>query len=111
MLASQRLNPSQPDVRNSLGVIFAEEGKTVRAWLVWRELVREVPDYEPARRNLTLLGSKSRLPVSRRRPLPAPWQAVVKATEDERKPHLPVSEIPPDRRNQVESNHGRTSSN
>jgi hypothetical protein len=26
--------------------------------LVWRELVREVPDYQPARTNLALLGSQ-----------------------------------------------------
>ena len=35
------------------------EGKTAGAWLVWRELVREVPDYEPARKNLALLGSQN----------------------------------------------------
>jgi hypothetical protein len=39
-------------------VIYAEEGKTVRASVVWRELVREEPDYKPARRNLALLGSQ-----------------------------------------------------
>ncbi len=48
MLASLRLNPGQRDAQNSLGVIYAEEGKTVRASSVWRELVRELPDYEPA---------------------------------------------------------------
>jgi protein O-mannosyl-transferase len=58
MLTSLRLNPGQPDARNSLGVIYAEEGNTVRAALVWRELVRETPDYEPARKNLRLLGSR-----------------------------------------------------
>jgi hypothetical protein len=36
-------NPGQPDALNSLGVIYAEQGNTVRALLVWRELVREVP--------------------------------------------------------------------
>jgi Flp pilus assembly protein TadD len=51
-LAGLRLNPGQPDAWNSLGVIYAEEGKTVRASGVWRELVREVSDYKPARRNL-----------------------------------------------------------
>ncbi len=58
-LSSLRLNPAQPDARNTLGVIYAEERKTDRASLVWRELVREVPNYEPARRNLALLGSQS----------------------------------------------------
>jgi len=57
MLASIQLNPRQPDARNALGVIYAHEGKTVSASLVWHELVREVPDYEPARTNLALLGS------------------------------------------------------
>ena len=60
MPASLRLNPSQPDARNSLAVIFAEEEKTARASLLWGELVREAPDYEPARKNLGLLGAKSR---------------------------------------------------
>ena len=57
MLASLQLNPGQPDAKNALGVIYAQEGKTVSASLVWRELVREVPDYQPARTNLALLGS------------------------------------------------------
>jgi len=57
MLTSLRLNPKQPDARNSLAVIYAEERKSVRAALVLRELVREAPDYEPARKNLALLGS------------------------------------------------------
>ena len=59
MLASLQLNPDQPDARNSLGVIYAEEGKTVRASAVWRELVHDLPDYEPARRNLPPLGKQS----------------------------------------------------
>jgi Flp pilus assembly protein TadD len=57
--ASLRLNRKQPDARNLLGVIYAREGKTVRASLVWRELLRDVPDYEPARENLALLDSQS----------------------------------------------------
>jgi Flp pilus assembly protein TadD len=58
MLASLRLNPGQLDARNSLGVIYAEEGKTVRASMIWGELVREAPDYQPARTNLKLLGNR-----------------------------------------------------
>jgi Flp pilus assembly protein TadD len=58
MMASLRLNPGQVDARNSLGVIYAEEGKTVRASMIWGELVREVPDYQPARTNLKLLGNR-----------------------------------------------------
>ncbi len=95
MLASLRLNPGQPDARNSLGVIYAEEGKTVRASLVWRELVREVPDYEPARKNLGLLGSQVEVARGETAVVALPPAAAVKAIEDERKPHLPASEIPP----------------
>ena len=58
MQASLQLNPAQPDARNALGVIYASEGKTVSASLEWRELGREMPDYEPARTNLALLGSQ-----------------------------------------------------
>ena len=58
-LASLRLNPEQPDARNLLGVIYAQEGKTADAFLVWRELIRDVPDYEPARTNLVVLGNRS----------------------------------------------------
>ena len=57
VLASLRLDPGQADARNSLAVIYAEEGQTLRAAILWSELAREVPDYEPARRNLVLLGS------------------------------------------------------
>ena len=58
ILTSLQLNPGQPDARNSLGVIYAEEGKNRGASQVWRELAREMPDYEPARTNLELLGSR-----------------------------------------------------
>jgi len=59
MQASIQLNPDQPDARDALGVIYAEEGKPLRASAVWQGLVREMPDYEPARTNLSLLGSQS----------------------------------------------------
>ena len=58
-LASLRLNPNQPDARNLLGVIYAQEGKTAHASLVWCELVRDLPDYGPARTNLVVLGSRT----------------------------------------------------
>jgi tetratricopeptide (TPR) repeat protein len=61
-LASLLLIPEHPDARNLLGVIYAERGQTARADSIWRELVHETPDYEPARINLTLLGSQT--PVS-----------------------------------------------
>jgi hypothetical protein len=44
-----------------MGVIYAEEGKTARASLLWRELVHEAPDYEPALKNLGLLGNQVQL--------------------------------------------------
>ena len=49
----------KPDARNLLAVIYVQEGKTIRASLVWRELVRDVPDYQPARTNLALLDSQT----------------------------------------------------
>ena len=56
-LASLLLNPDQPDARNLLGVIYAGQGNIARASLIWRDLVRDLPDYQPARANLALLGS------------------------------------------------------
>jgi tetratricopeptide (TPR) repeat protein len=56
VLASLRLDPGLSDAQNMLGVIYAEEGKPVRALQVWRELLCETPDYEPARANLAVLG-------------------------------------------------------
>ena len=61
MLASIQLKPNQPDARNSLGVIYAEEGDAVRAMSIWQELVRDEPDYEPARQNLALLGNQNKV--------------------------------------------------
>jgi Flp pilus assembly protein TadD len=87
MLASLRLNPAQPDARKALGVIYAHQGKTVSASLVWRDLVREVPDYQPARTNLALLGSQ--IEVARGETaavVPPPPAAAVKAVEDQRTP-------------------------
>jgi tetratricopeptide (TPR) repeat protein len=87
MLASIHLNPSQPDAQNSLGVIYAEEGKTDRASEVWQELVRDTPDYEPAKRNLALLGSQNEA-VRRETAAVVPPAAAVKATHDEGKSQL-----------------------
>lgn len=86
------------------------EGKTVCASLVSRELVREVRDYERECRNLASLGSRVEVARGKTAAVALPLAVAVKATEDERKPHLPgIRNI--DRRNQAESNHGRTSSN
>jgi tetratricopeptide (TPR) repeat protein len=84
MLASLRLAPELPDAQNMLGVIYAEEGKPVRASQVWRELMTEAPDYEPARANLALQGT---LPQVARGETAAvallPRAAAVKAIEDQ----------------------------
>jgi hypothetical protein len=95
MLASLRLNPRQPDARNSLGVIYAEEGKTSRAALVRRELVRETPGYKPARKNLRLLGSRVEVARGETAAVALPPATAVKATEEQRNRHSPASEIPP----------------
>jgi tetratricopeptide (TPR) repeat protein len=84
-LASLRLNPRQPDARNLLGVIDAQTGQTVRASLVWRELVNDVPDYEPARTNLALLGSPNEVAHSETAAVVPPPAAAVTAIEDQRK--------------------------
>ena len=98
-LASLRLNPGQPDARNQLGVIYAQEGKTVHASLVWRELFRDVPDYEPARTNLALLGSQSEVAFGKTAAVALPTPAAaVKAIKDERRPHLQACEMPLSRR-------------
>jgi len=57
--ASLRLSPGQADARNLLGVIYAQEGKTVRASQTWQDLIRDVPSYQPARANLSILGSQN----------------------------------------------------
>ena len=85
-LASLRLNPGQADARNLLGVIDAQEGQTVRASLVWRELVNDVPDYEPARTNLALLGSSNEIARGKTAAVVPPPAAAVAAIEDQRKP-------------------------
>jgi tetratricopeptide (TPR) repeat protein len=95
-LVSLRLNPGQPDARNLLGVIYAQEGKTVRASLTWRELVRDVPDYEPARKNLALLGSQDEVAFGKTAAVALPTPvADVKAIKNERKTTLAVMQNTP----------------
>ena len=91
-LVSLRLNPGQPDARNLLGVTYAQEGKTVRASQIWRDLVHDVPDYEPARQNLALVGSQNEVAFGERAAaaLPTP-AAAVKAMKNERKTALAVT--------------------
>jgi len=84
MLTSLRLNPSQPDARNLLGVIYAQEGNTARASQVWSELVREAPDYEPAGKNLALLGSQNEVARGETAAAVPPPAAAVKAIADQK---------------------------
>ena len=56
--AALMLDPFEPDERNLLGVIYADKGEIVGAYLVWSHLVRDMPDYAPARRNLASLLSQ-----------------------------------------------------
>ena len=91
-LASLVLNPIQPDARNLLGVIYAQEGKTAYASLVWRELVRDVPDNEPARANLEVLASRSGVATGDTAAGNLPPEGAVEPV-DERILILPVREV------------------
>jgi Flp pilus assembly protein TadD len=96
-LVSLRLNPGQPDARNLLGVIYAQERKTVRASLIWRALMHDVPDYEPARKNLALLAGQNEVAFGKTAAaaLPTP-AAAVKAIKNERKTTPPVMQNRPE---------------
>ena len=55
ILLSLQIDPNQVDGRNTLGTIYAEEGKYSRAQDTWNELVQADPNYAPARQNLVIL--------------------------------------------------------
>jgi Flp pilus assembly protein TadD len=82
-LEALRLNPEQPDARNLLGAVYAQEGDTASASLVWSELVRDVPDYEAARKNLAILGSPSEVGDGETAAISLP-QAAANAVSNER---------------------------
>src|SRR5271156_3912108 len=84
-LASLQLNPQEPDTRNLLGVIYAQEGKTAGAWMVWRELARESPEYGPARKNLALLGSQNEVVLGETAAVVLSPAAAVKTNRDQPK--------------------------
>lgn len=63
MLASLRLEPEQLDARNMLGVIYARQGDKARASAQWRDLLRNAPDYGPARANMAMLDGKRPVPA------------------------------------------------
>jgi Flp pilus assembly protein TadD len=104
VLASLRLNPRQPDARSLMGAIYTQEGKTVHASMVRREAVGEVPDYEPARINLPLLGGQVEVSPRGTVAVVLPPAATVKAIEDERKLHSSIreTELVPVAQNEVE---------
>jgi Flp pilus assembly protein TadD len=83
-IATLQLNPDRPDVRNLLGVIYAQEGKSADASLVWREFIREVPDYEPASTNLAILGSPNGAASRETAAVDLPRAAAVDAIIDRR---------------------------
>jgi hypothetical protein len=64
MLTSLRLEPGQLDAGNMLGVIYARQGDKARAAAQWRDLLRNAPDYGPARANLTILEGKQPAPAA-----------------------------------------------
>ena len=87
-LATLRLDPEQPDPRNLLGVIYAQEGRTNDASQIWRELVRDLPDYEPARANLAILGNPRAVASGETAAVALPRAAAVNATANIREPVL-----------------------
>ncbi len=89
---SLRLNPGQPDARNLLGVIYARQERTARAWLEWSELVHDVPDYQPARKNLALLGSQNEVVLGETAAVVLPPAAAVSAIEGQPEPVSPITE-------------------
>jgi lipoprotein NlpI len=62
---SLRLDPRQPDARNMMGLIYAEERNYSRAREVWNDLARTEPDFEPARLNLAILDRFAQAPKDR----------------------------------------------
>jgi Flp pilus assembly protein TadD len=93
-LAALRLDPGQAEARNLLGVIYAQEGNTARASLTWRELVRDLPDYAPARTNLAILGSQSTVANGETAALGLPRAAAVDAIPDRPELNLSPREMP-----------------
>lgn len=55
LVVADRLDPGQPDTRNMMGVVYAEDGQCERAFSIWRELKNRYPNYRPAIKNLAIL--------------------------------------------------------
>ena len=83
-VAALQLNPEQLEMRNLLGVIYARERNAVRASSLWREILIEVPDYQPALRNLEILGSQIPVANGETAAVALPPAAAVRAIIEER---------------------------
>ena len=70
MLVSLWLDPQQPDARNMLGVIYAEQGDKAGASAEWRDLLQASPGYLPARTNLAILNAKNTVDAPQRESQP-----------------------------------------
>jgi hypothetical protein len=76
-------------------VIYAEEGKTDLAFEAWRELLRDEPDYAPARKNLSLVGGQSVAASGETAAVVLPPAVAVSSICDKPRPHLPARETEP----------------
>ncbi len=79
VLCSLRLSPGQADARNLLAVIFVQQGEMACARSIWDELIREAPEFTPARINLTLLGGPIVAAADETAAVPLPRAAAVEA--------------------------------
>jgi hypothetical protein len=86
------LNRGQPDARNLLAVIHAENGETS---LAWSELVHEAPDYQPASANLVILGNQTAVANGETAAVALPPSAAVRAITDKGELNVPIDDAPP----------------
>jgi hypothetical protein len=60
------------------------QGDISRASLIWHELIYDIPDYEPARTNLAVRGSPSKVATAETAAVNLPRAAAVDTIIDER---------------------------
>ncbi len=77
----------------TLRLIYAAEGKTLRTLLVWRELMRDEPEYVGSHESGEPLSAKVRLSEARRRPSPSPRRPPSKPSKMSPKQHSRSSKI------------------
>ncbi|MGA9721652.1 MAG: tetratricopeptide repeat protein [Candidatus Binatus sp.] len=99
-MASLRLSPGQADARNLLGVIYAREGKTIRASQTWHDLIRDVPSYQPARANLSMLSSQNNIADAETAAVPTSPAAALQARINEPATLDDVRDLPRPKRTQ-----------